>query len=270
MRNAPTLPLSASQVPLLSSYPLAYHKGVTRPRQSRPVSHLQTAEPAGLRPMAPEPVRRASALERVLGYAAAGAAGFVLISLLAVASLVSLLLGYGGLSAALFAALLLLLGGAVVASVRVAQQGLRRRAAPASVPAQVAVPDPAAARRELVRLQRYAARLPLEARPALQAALAAADEALAAAAPDPLSRDYYEAHQAAMHDLPQLLELYTRSGGALEDLTSSLELIAAHLRGITARLQEERRRAFRAQQEYLGSKYAADPLEGDSGTSDRP
>lgn len=240
---------------------------MTRPSQS---AHPTTDAPR-VQPMAPEPPSAVptagpSLLQRVLGWALAGVAGFFTLGLLLVFAVLAFVLGNHILGSILL--LLLLLGGisGAVLGVRTAQRGLQQgRTPPGRVQQQIgAVQEQVrdeTTRRDLLRLwEHYSSRIPNEVRPALRSALASADEALQAV-DDPLSRERYEVQQAASHDLPELLAAYTRSGGDSAALMHSLELIDRRLRQLTVQAEQERQREFEVRREYISGKYAADPLD---------
>ena len=121
-----------------------------------------------------------------------------------------------------------------------------------------------AARRELARLwNRFGTQLPAEVRPALRAAITATDEALGAVDADMPGRERYEVQQAALQDLPALLELHSRSGGDPAELSRLLALIENRMRQVTAQAVQEQAHEAAVQREYLNSKYAADLLNPD-------
>ena len=63
-------------------------------------------------------------------------------------------------------------------------------------------------------------------------------------------------------DLPDLLALYERSGGAdPKELQRALDLMAQRLERITKQLKDEQQREFQVRREYLEGKYASDLLD---------
>lgn len=248
---------------------------VTRP-PSRPTI-TRSSDPQ-VQPMAPEPQphlhpnaagnRSAgpSLLQRILGLALAGIAGFFTLGLLLIFAVLAFITGHPLIGSLLLGLLLLAGVGVAFFGLRTAQRGLTRGSrdsgeVPQANAAREQVQDESA-RRELLRLwEKYNHRIPAEARPALRAAIASADEALVAFANEPLSRERYEVQQAATHDLPDLLDVYARSGSDPAALAEALGLIDRRLRQLVQQAEAERQREFAARREYISGKYASDPLD---------
>ena len=257
---------------------------VTRFRSDRktPLQTTESAEPR-LHPMAPEPAvsspsavpgageppARVPLWQRLFGLALAGLGGMATLALLLVFAVVAFVTGHAVLGSVLLALLLLAGGGVTYLGVRTARRGVQQgrrqfRRVQEGVGLVQEQVQHQAARRELARLwNRFGTQLPAEVRPALRAAITATDEALGAVDADMPGRERYEVQQAALQDLPALLELHSRSGGDPAELSRLLALIENRMRQVTAQAVQEQAHEAAVQREYLNSKYAADLLNPD-------
>ncbi|WP_019585953.1 hypothetical protein [Deinococcus apachensis] len=101
--------------------------------------------------------------------------------------------------------------------------------------------------------------LPATTRSALQATVIATRDALRATADDvSLSREAYDARQAAQQDLPDLLRTYHAAPRSPETdrlFLGQLDLIGRRMQGIVQERRGQHTRTLEAQRRYLESKY---------------
>ncbi|GGS15738.1 hypothetical protein [Deinococcus knuensis] len=106
-------------------------------------------------------------------------------------------------------------------------------------------------------------RLPTPTRPALQSAVQATREALRVTAGGTLTRDAFDARQAAREDLPELLMAWQSGPRRPEDLTRELQVIEARMRQVTQAQAAGQDRETQARARYLRDKYAPDDSSDD-------
>lgn len=104
--------------------------------------------------------------------------------------------------------------------------------------------------------------LPASTRSALHAAVIATRDALRATADDTsLSREAYDARQAAREDLPVLLQTYRAAPRSPETdrlFLGQLDLIGRRMQGVVQERRGQQTRTLEAQRRYLESKYGED------------
>ncbi|MGM9322091.1 hypothetical protein [Deinococcus aquaticus] len=108
----------------------------------------------------------------------------------------------------------------------------------------------------LETFRQHERRLPTPARPALQSAVQATREALRVTAGGTLTRDAFDARQAAREDLPELLMAWQSGPRRPEDLTRELEVIETRMRQVTRAQAAGQDRETQARARYLRDKYA--------------
>ncbi|MFT2718400.1 hypothetical protein ACMT4L_00205 [Deinococcus sp. A31D244] len=108
----------------------------------------------------------------------------------------------------------------------------------------------------LETFRQHERRLPTPARRALQSAVQATREALRVTAGGTLTRDAFDARQAAREDLPELLMAWQSGPRRPEDLTRELEVIETRMRQVTRAQAAGQDRETQARARYLRDKYA--------------
>lgn len=121
---------------------------------------------------------------------------------------------------------------------------------------------------ELLTVWRQAERaLPRQVHGALQATVLATRDALRVTAHDQtLSRDAFDARQAARTDLPELIAAYRAlpdPASGERELISSLDVLRGRMETVSAGRSGERQRVLKAHGKYLREKYAPEPGEQD-------
>ncbi|SEJ73100.1 hypothetical protein SAMN04488058_11632 [Deinococcus reticulitermitis] len=205
-----------------------------------------------------------------VGAARRGAGVVVLLVLAALGALVLLplilLLGagtaFGGSEVAgWLLGLTLLLG--VIGAVWTGRRALTLLRAPPEVPA-ADLPEEG----ELLTVWRGAERaLPPRIHGALQATVLATRDAIRVTAHDQtLSRDAFDARQAAREELPELIAAYRAlpdPANGERELLSSLEVLRERMETVSAERSGERQRVLGAHGKYLREKYAPEAAEPD-------
>jgi len=111
----------------------------------------------------------------------------------------------------------------------------------------------------LETFRQHERRLPSPARPALQSAVQATREALRVTRGGTLTRDAFDARQAARADLPELLTAWQSGPRRPEDLTRELHLIETRMRQVTQAQAAAQDREAQARRRYLSGKLRPDP-----------
>lgn len=106
-------------------------------------------------------------------------------------------------------------------------------------------------------------RLPTPARPALQSAVQATREALRVTSGGTLTRDAFDARQAAREDLPELLSAWQSGPRRPEDLTRELQLIETRMRQVTRAQAAAQDREAQARRRYLSGKLSSESTDTD-------
>lgn len=224
------------------------------PRPPRPSDDAWAAAP---RPALPRP-----ALPPDLGRRAKGLTWLAVQSVLGFVAVLGLLLLFGLLLALGWDPAGWLIGVTLILAflgvARTFFQGRRLLSPAPEVPLAQATPDDDEAR--LLRLLRSGERaLPPAARPAFHAAIIATRDALRLTAGDEtLSRDAFDARQAAREDLPALLQTYRAAPHAPDAerlLVSQLDLIGRRMGEVVHERRGQHTRTLEAQRRYLESKY---------------